>query len=111
MTGEEWAAILGGVAATVTAVGGVVAVLVRGYLERIKIQITDVHKQVHPNGGSSILDTVRRIEETASRNGRAIALVRGDLHSVREDLTTISRRVDHHLQHDHEHPAGDIRAS
>ena len=51
MTPNEWAAVIGGVIATVTAVYSVLKVMMRSVLHELR-----------PNSGSSVKDQVTRIE-------------------------------------------------
>ncbi len=81
MTAGEWAALLGGIALLVTALGGALVGIVKtlGELRVMRQQIAEVHHESTPNSGASMHDAVvlkiaprldqvaDRIEEIAAR--------------------------------------------
>ncbi len=56
MTPNEWAAVVGGVIATATAVYSVIRILIKGIMYELK-----------PNSGASLKDQVTRIEARVDR--------------------------------------------
>ena len=56
MTPTEWAAVVGGVIATATAVYSVIRILIKGIMYELK-----------PNSGASLKDQVTRIEARVDR--------------------------------------------
>lgn len=76
-------AMLGGMAAAVLAIVGVIVLLKRWLLGDLRADLEDVRGQLKRNGGTSLRDAVDRIEE---RQG-----------AIADDVRRVTERLDDHI--------------
>lgn len=76
-------AMLGGMAAAVLAIVGVIVLLKRWLLGDLRTDLEDVRGQLKRNGGTSLRDAVDRIEE---RQG-----------AIADDVRRVTERLDDHI--------------
>lgn len=70
---------MGQIAAAFIAITAVLGILNKFFFGKFKNDITDIKKELHPNGGSSLRDAVNRLEKTQSE-------IKDDLHDLREKI-------------------------
>lgn len=63
------------------------------WLPEVRRQLDVIHHEVTPNGGGSIKDAVRRLEERQVSQGE-------QLDDANEQIQNVSRRLDRHIDRD-----------
>jgi hypothetical protein len=89
----HWDVVLSVVASIVLISGSVLAVVKWGHnqvVKSVKEELGVVHQAVTPNGGSSLRDSIDRIEKETMRQGK-------ELDRQGAELDDVSKRLERHL--------------
>ena len=75
---------LGQVAAALIAIFAAAGIFNKFLFGKIRQDITDIKKELHPNGGSSMRDAINRLEDTQTE--------------IKIDLKEVREKIDDHIQ-------------
>lgn len=80
---DEVFLFIGQIAAAIIAITGALVILNKYFFGKFKTDISDIKKQLHPNGGSSLRDAVNRLEDTQGE--------------IKDDLRDLREKIDDHI--------------
>lgn len=75
---------LGQIAAALIAILAAAGIFNKFLFGKIRQDITDIKKELHPNGGSSMRDAINRLEDTQTE--------------IKVDLKDVREKIDGHIQ-------------
>lgn len=75
---------LGQIAAALIAILAAAGIFNKFLFGKIRQDITDIKKELHPNGGSSMRDAINRLEDTQTE--------------IKVDLKDVREKIDDHIQ-------------
>lgn len=75
---------LGQVAAALIAIIAAAGLFNKYFFAKMRQDITDIKKELHPNGGTSMRDAINRLEDTQTE--------------IKTDLKDVREKIDGHIQ-------------
>lgn len=81
---DDLVLFIGQISVAIIAMGGALALLNKFIFGKMRSDIQDIKKELHPNGGSSMRDAINRLEDTQSE--------------IKLDLREVREKVDDHIQ-------------
>lgn len=81
---DEILLFAGQVAAAIIAIAGALVILNKYLFGKFRNDLSDIKKELHPNGGSSLRDAVNRLEKSQDE--------------IKEELRDLREKIDDHIQ-------------
>lgn len=81
---DDTVIFIGQISVAIIAIFGALALLNKFVFGRFKDDLSDIKKELHPNGGSSLRDAVNRLESTQSE--------------IKDDIRQVRDKIDDHIE-------------